>query len=243
MTVGWRFIRHTFALLVGVAGPAAAQAAVSGKATVLVFSQQDEGSRPYEARMLVTPQYLRLDNGSDRGGFILLNRATRTVYSVSRSDHTILVIRPQKIHFPRPAGFRQRVVRDKGSYPEIAGKKVVHYTFLTDGKRCFDVYAAAGLLPDAVAALREYQQVLVGEQAVTEARTPPSVRSVCDLSRYIFRPARYLRYGFPVRQTDNSGATRELLSYHRAVPVAPGLFTLPPHYRRYSIAQSSGGGP
>ena len=236
-----RAVRCNIAALIAALGAGIVHLAHAARtATVLTFSQRDEGSAPYEARMLVTPQYLRLDNGADGGGFILLNRVTHTVYSVSRSDRAILVIRPEKIHFPRPAGFRQRVVRDKGSFPSIAGKRIVHYTFFTDGKRCLDVYSAAGLLPDAVAALREYQLVLAGEQAATEAKTPRSMRSVCDLSRYVFRPARYLDYGFPVRQIDETGATRQLLNYRSGVAVAPGLFVLPSGYRRYSIAQISG---
>ncbi|MHB8346538.1 MAG: hypothetical protein ACYDHM_04985 [Acidiferrobacterales bacterium] len=209
-------------------------------ATLLIFSQQDEGGAPYEARMLVTPQYLRMDNGADKSGFILLNRQTHTVYSVSRSDRTIMVVKPQKILFPRPARFRQRIVRDRGHFPTVAGKQVDHYTLLTNGRRCFDVYAAAGLLPDAVSALREYQRVLAGEQAVTETRTPRSMQSVCDLSNYIFRPARYLDFGFPVRQRDESGATRQLLNFRIAVPVASSLFALPSGFRRYRIGQMAG---
>ncbi len=238
-----RHIARSCTLAFAIAlGPGIAHAVTATQpATILTFSERDTGGAPYEARMLITPQYLRMDNGADGGGFILLNRATRTVYSVSRTDRTILVITPEKIAFPRLARFRQRVVKGGGDFPAVAGKRVVHYTFFTNGKRCFDVYAAAGLLPDAVAALREYQRVLAGEQAVTEARTPRSMRSVCDLSNYIFRPARYLDFGFPVRQRDDTGASRQLLNFRTAVPVASSLFALPSHYRRYSVGQMAGG--
>ncbi len=233
--------RTPAAALAFVLGAGMAHAApVTRTATILMFSQQDEGGAPYEARMLVTQRYLRMDNGTNKSGFILLNRATHTVYSVSRSDQTITVIKPQKIRFPHPVRFRQRIVKDRGHFPKIAGERVVHYTLFTNGRRCFDVYAAEGLLPDAVSALREYQLVLAGEQAVTEARTPRSMRSVCDLSNYIFRPARYLDFGFPVRQRDESGATRQLLNFRIAVPVASSLFALPSGFRRYSIGQMAG---
>ncbi len=232
--------RHTVrsyaaALAIGLGVGIMHTASAVPTATILKFSEQDEGAAPYEARMVVTPKYLRMDNGSDAGGFVLLDRATNAVYSVSRMDRTILVIRPTKIPLPRPTEFRQQVLKDKGDFPAVVGKKVVHYTFFTNGRRCFDVYAAAGLLPDAVAALREYQLALAGQQAATEAKMPPSMRSVCDLANYVFRPARYLDYGFPVRQRDDAGTTRQLLDYKTAVPVASSLFVLPSGYRRYSV--------
>ncbi len=231
----WRLV-----LLVLLFGAGRLHAAATQTATVLVFSQHDEGGASYEARMLVTPRFLRMDNGKDAGGFILFNRVTHTIYSISQADRTIMVIPPGKMVSGQPARVSERVVRDRGRFPSIAGRKVVHYTFFTDGKRCLDVYAAAGLLPAAVAALREYQLALVPEQVATEAKTPPFMRSVCDISNYIFRPARYLDFGFPVRQSDASGTTRQLLSFHTQVPVASVLFSLPEGYRRFSVRDMAG---
>ncbi len=210
-------------------------------ATVMMFTEQEQGGAPYRTRMIVTPRYLRIDSGHSHGGFVLLDRSKHTVYSVSRMDKTVLVIKPRRITLPRPAEFRQRVVKDKREFPSIDGRKVVHYTLLTNNERCFDVYAAAGLLPDVVAALRDYHQVLAGEQAVTESKTPVSFRSDCDLANYVFLPAHYLEFGFPVRQTDSAGTTRQLVDYKIASPLTPGLFNLPADYRRYSIESMAGG--
>jgi len=236
-----RFIRNCTALLVVALGACATHLpVVTSTATVLMFTEQEPDNAPYQTRMIVTPEYLRIDGGTSSGGFVLLDRATHTVYSVSLMDKTVLVIKPLKIALVPPADFRQSVVRDKQKFPSIGGRKVVHYMLFTNNERCFDVYAAAGLLPDAVAALRDYHQVLAGEQAVTEAKTLASMRSACDLANYVFSPAHYLDYGFPVRQTNSLGTSRQLVDYKTAVPIAPGLFDLPPGYRHYSIENMVG---
>ncbi len=216
--------------------PVAAQTA-----TIMMFTEQEQGGAPYRTRMIVTPRYLRIDNGDDGGGFVLLDRSMHTVYSVSPMDKTVLVIKPRKITLGRPADFRQRVVKDKQKFPSVDGRRIVHYTLFTNNARCFDVYAAAGMLPDAVAALRDYHRVLAGEQAVTESKTPASFRSDCDLANYVFLPTHYLDFGFPVRQIDSAGTTRQLVDYKIAAPVTPVLFDLPADYRRYSIESMVGG--
>jgi hypothetical protein len=68
--------------------------------------------------------------------------------------------------------------------------------------RCYDLYAADGLLPGAVVALREYRLILAGQQALTAAVTPPEMQSSCDLANNVFLPVRHLEHGFPVRLTD-----------------------------------------
>ncbi|MHB8454129.1 MAG: hypothetical protein ACYDDO_05400 [Acidiferrobacterales bacterium] len=236
------FARNCAVLFVIALSACATHAPVAAQtATIMMFTEQEQGGAPYRTRMIVTPRYLRIDNGHSRGGFVLLDRSRHTVYSVSRMDKTILVIKPRRITLARPADFRQRVVKDKQEFHSVDGRKVVHYTLFTNNERCFDVYAAAGLLPDAVAALRDYHQVLAGEQAVTESKTPASFRSDCDLANYVFLPAHYLDFGFPVRQTDSAGTTRQLVDYKIGSPLTPGLFDLPADYRRYSIESMVGG--
>lgn len=221
----------------------ATSARAAPSASVLMFTEQEQeqGTAAHTTRMIVTPRYLRIDDASDKGGFVLLDRRKHAVYSVSRMDKTILVIKPLPITLARPAQFRESVVTDRRQFPSIDGRKVVHYTLVAGNQPCFEVYAAAGMLPDAVAALRDYHEILAGEQAVTEEKTPVSMRSACDLANYIFMPARYLDYGFPVRQVDGNGKTRQLVNYRKSVPVAPDLFELPAGYRRYSIDDMESG--
>ncbi|MBI5611724.1 MAG: hypothetical protein HY942_01430 [Gammaproteobacteria bacterium] len=211
------------------------------RATLLEFSEQENGGEAYVTRMLVTDEYLRIDDGQGGDGFILLDRRARTIYSVSHADKTVLVIAPRAIELPPPAVFEHVVERDIESYPPVAGRPVRRYTLLTNKQRCLEVFAADGLLPGAVAALREYQKILAGEQAFTAARRPKELQNDCALADDVFVPARYLGFGFPVKQTTYSGKARDLIDFRTGVAAEHGLFEVPAGYRRYTLHERSAG--
>ena len=207
--------------------------------TLLHFTEQDRGGAAYNTRMLVSRDYLRIDDGRPEegadAGYLLLDRKARTVYSVSPGDKTILVITPLPITLTRPEHLVLSVQRDKDTLPQVDGRTVVHYHLLTGQTSCMDVYSAAGLLPHAVEALREYHEILAGEQAQTESHILDVERSPCDLADFVFAPARYLDHGFPVREVNRSGHTRQLVDYKLGAVLENGWHALPQDYRRYSI--------
>lgn len=231
------FLFAMAALLLAVGGCARLTPAAD---TLLHFTEQDAGSEPYATRMLVSQDYLRIDDGrppaGEDSGFVLLDRKARTVYSVSPGDKTILVIKPLPITLPRPASFELSVRRDTRSLPPVGGKTVFHYVLQAEQTPCMEVYAAAGLLPHVVTALREYHEILAGEQAQSEMHVLSSERSLCDQADYVFAPARYLDHGFPVRQVSRNGHARQLVDYKVNTMLEEGWHTLPKDYRRYSIA-------
>ena len=187
-------------------------------------------------RMLVNEKFLRIEDGDTQDGFIVFDRAARTIYSVSHSGQTTLVLRAQPVTLAVPKQLENTVVREKETLPSVDGKSVAHYHLLTNGKRCFDVYAADGLLPEVVKALREYHETLAGEQAAMQTNMPMHMHAACDLADQIFVPARYLEHGFPVRQVNFAGVTRQLVGYKRDVPVEAGIFDLPKAYKQMSPA-------
>ncbi len=204
-------------------------------ATVLNFTEKKPTEPVRNTRAIVTQKFLRIDDGDDAGDFLLFDRARRVIYVTNSLDKRILVIKARAAELTPPTPFEQRVEKSQESYPNVAGRKVIHYRLFTNGEKCFDVYAAAGLLTDAQQALREYRMTLAGEQAVTAKFTPPEFQSACDLANNVFLPARHLEYGFPVRQQDLTGARRQLLDYKTGLDVAPSLFELPPGYRRFTL--------
>lgn len=194
-----------------------------------------EGERP--VRMLVTGDHLRIEDGDAAGGFILLDRRSATVYSVSHADRTVLTLRAGPVSLAPPRRFQNTVARDPERLPPVAGRPVVHYRLLTNGERCADVYAADGLLPQAVAALREYHQALAATQAQGQAGMPAAFQSPCDLAEFVFLPARHLEYGFPVRQVGRDGATRQLVDYQTGALVEATLFEVPKDYRQITPSE------
>jgi hypothetical protein len=214
-------------------------AACTDKPSPTIFLSFTESSPDgeYPVRMLVSDKFLRIEDGDTRDGFIVFDRAARIIYSVSHAGKSTLVLQARPVTLAAPKQFEHRVEGEKETLPPVDGKTVTHYRLLTNRERCFDVYAAEGLLPEAVAALREYHETLAGEQAVMQTNLPAGLQSTCDLADQVFLPARYLAYGFPVRQVNRAGVTRQLVSYQRDVPVEKGIFDLPKEYKQITPAE------
>ena len=218
------------------AGEAEEAAAPAAPNLVLHFQESEPGIEPYAVRMLITPNYLRVDDGFDEGGFVLYDRGSRNIYSVTHEDRQILRIdyRPVDIEPPRELVYTVNESSDPEA-PTIDGKPPVHYELLTNGEICHDVVAVSGLLEGARTALIEYHDALAGEQAANLSKTPVEYQSDCMLSNLVFAPARYLEFGFPIQERSHDGYMRALVDYERGVELAPELFLLPEGYREYSI--------
>jgi len=202
---------------------------------VLHFQESEPGIDPYAVRMLVTQSHVRIDDGFDESGFVLYDRASRTIYSVTHEDRQILRIdyRPVTMAPPRELVYGQNESSDPQA-PTIDGKLPVHYELLTNGQTCHDVVAVPGLLEEARLALIEYHDALAGEQAANLFKTPPEFQSDCMLSNLVFAPSRYLEFGFPIQERTHDGYVRALVDFEREAELSPELFMLP-EYREYSI--------
>jgi hypothetical protein len=209
-------------------------------AAVLYFVEQEPGVEPYRTRMIVTAGFLRMDEGQDSQDFLLFDRADGSIYSVSSAEKQVLVIRPRPVELKPPAKFTHRVVTDPAAFPAIEGRKVTHYELLTNDMRCYDLYAADGLLPGVVVALREYRLILAGQQALTAALTPPEMQSPCDLANNVFLPVRHLEHGFPVRLADMTGRTTELVDYKTDFRATSDMLRLPAEYKRLTLEELRG---
>lgn len=203
----------------------------------LSFTESGPDGETYPVRMLMNDRYLRIEDGDGQDGFIVFDRAARVIYSVSHTGKSTLVLRARPVTLAAPKPFEHQVERDPETLPSVDGRTVTHYRLTTNRERCFDVYAAEGLLPEAVAALREYHETLAGEQAAMQAQVPAGFQSACDLADQVFLPARYLEHGFPVRQVNRAGVTRQLANYKTGVPIEAKLFEVPKDYRQITPAE------
>lgn len=241
MMTGWLVVVLAALMLAGCSGSEEEVAAVEPSGDlVLHFQESEPGIEPYAVRMLITPAYVRIDDGYDESGFVLYDRSSRSIYSVTHDDRQILKIeyRPVSIEPPRELVYAEKESSDPQA-PTIDGKLPVHYELLTNGQTCHEVVAVPGLLEDARLALGEYHQALAGEQAANLFKTPPEYQSDCMLSNLVFAPVRYLEYGFPIQERTHDGYMRALVDYEIDAELAPELFVLP-EYREYSINHESG---
>ncbi|MEA1890840.1 MAG: hypothetical protein U9N50_13825 [Pseudomonadota bacterium] len=209
--------------------------AVETEVTVLIFNNQDFQNEPgYISRILLTKDFLRMDDGEDHGDFALLDRKTGSIYSVSHEDQRTLIIPLQPVLVASPKPLRHDIEElDAGGAPDVDGKKVSRFYMFTNGTRCMEVYSVPGFYDDATHALAAFARTLAGQHAKTIAAIPDQVISDCDLANNIFEPDRYLSKGFPVRQKDYAGRTRSLVNVKEKVMIDSSMFDLPEGYERF----------
>lgn len=209
-------------------------------ATSLNFIEQERGTGPYRTRILVTSEFVRIDDGVDNNEFILFDRLAQILYSVNPMDARILVMQPGHPDAKSPVRLEHQVKRQDDKPPHVGGRPVKHYVLMTNGAVCYDLYAVEALLPDALQAMREFHETLAREQALSPAFTPDEFQSPCELANNVFAPARQLAHGFPIRYVDMNGRTRELADYRVGAEVSAALFELPASYRRMTLQEIRG---
>jgi len=205
-----------------------------GNATVIYFEEQEPESDKYPSRVIITPGFMRLDDGKDDADFVLYDRTKRTIYSTNSLDKRTLVIKWRELSLTMPKAIKNTLETVKDSVPPVAGKPVVHHRLYSNKKLCYDLFTVKGLLPKAVQAMTEFQQTLAVEHADFMIAMPLQTASVCDRVNNVFDPARYLKFGFPVRASDYLGRSRQLVDYKVGEKVDKKLFTLPDGYEQYS---------
>ncbi|RMG57761.1 MAG: hypothetical protein D6717_04245 [Gammaproteobacteria bacterium] len=211
------------------------------KATVMHFREAEPGIEPYTSRMIVTPDFLRMDEGRDEGDYLLYDRRTRGIHSVTHEDRTVLDIPFHEVGITPPYAL-ERVKKQSvdEAAPTVGGRKPVQQKDFVNARLCMETVSAPGLLDDARKALREYREALAGEQARNLYKTPKELQDPCMLSNLIFHPGKGLEEGFPLYERNEAGATRELLDFERDKAVSTALFELPKGYRHYQIQVQPG---
>jgi len=222
---------------------AACNSGAGPSATVLTFMEREGGAEVFvTTRMLVTPQFLRIDDGEGTADFVLYDRSARVIYSSTADTRSILVVPAAAVDIEPPVALTNEVETfQPDGNPSPVGEKVRGLRLRTNGQTCWELVVADGVADDARRALAEFARALAGEHARVLALTPPDLRSACGMANDVFDPARQYADGFPVRSKDMRGNQRLLTAVQNAVSVDPALFELPSGYRRISVSQLQGG--
>jgi len=224
--------------------PAAADVAVAAEPVqkpaplqvYLLYKVEEPGVEPYESRIIITDEYIRLDENKDGNDFVLVDRKKETVYSVSSDNDAILVVKRKPVTVTSPIELHPDTVRTlEKNAPQIDGRELAHYIFKINGEACQDAMIAEGLMKGATEAIAEYRNILAGQHASTFSSTPADLRNACDMAMHIFQPDRYLQFGLPVHERDHTGYQRSLIDFDDAYEVNPALFTLPAEFGQFSI--------
>lgn len=202
------------------------------EATVLWFEEQEPGTDIYPVRMLVTADHLRIDDGHDDGDFVLLDRITRAIFTVSHVERNIMEFthRAANADVPEGIGLTEELPADPDA-PAIDGKRPRHLRLIANSTVCYEAVVVPGLLPAAAGALAEYARTLGDRQLNSLENLPPEIKTPCFLSRYAYAPDAWYRPGLPIQEWDGAGYRRALVKFTAAETVSPMLFEIPPSYQ------------
>jgi hypothetical protein len=185
----------------------------------LRYVDQDPGDPSYQTRILVTPDFMRMDGGEDGGDFVLLDRRQRKVINVTRDNKLAMVFRPGTLP-PKPADWNPRLDAHK------AAPGTQRYSLTVKGVVCSEGVAAKGAAPDAARAMAEMKAVLAATQYRVWKGTPPEMQHDCDLANLVWESGTTLTLGLPLEEREFTGRSRKFESETRQ-PLRPELFRLP----------------
>jgi hypothetical protein len=217
----------------------------AGKPTAIFlrYDVLEPGVEPYQTRMVITDDYMRIDDDDNPRNFILVDRNKEVVYSVSDDNDAILIVPKGPVKLEQAFEIKyseQRVVEEQA--PKIDGKLTARYIFEANGLACYDTIIAEGLLPEATRALTQYLSILAGQHATTLKEVPADVINACDVSMHVFKPGMHLVHGLPISEHDPaSGYRRQLIEFEDDYEVDAGLFVLPEEFGRFTISELQSG--
>ena len=214
--------------------------------TLLIFSEREAGSESFTTRIFVNSEYMRMSDSLSPADFVLFNRAERTIYNVTQDEKSILVIRDRP-HNVKPAIEikYEEEAQPSNAIPKIDGRQATHYQYLANGKRCYDSVVLGGdFMPDVLAALREFRQVLANEHASSVNNVPKEMMDACDIAVNVFFATKHMDHGLPIREWNTKGYQRFLKDYREKVSAPDNSFVLPKGYEQYSMSDAPplGGG-
>ncbi len=230
---------HFFRIaMMGILILASYAAVAAEQVLVLIFKEQDPDGSAYISRMIINDAFLRLDYGQDQAGFILFDRNSQVINSITFHDRSVMVIAAKKVVQKSP-------IKLKLSSKRIASAKVkliettemLHHRFFANELRCFDSFIIPNFIPDASKALKNYYAALAGEHAQTMHRIPEEMLDACDLAINIFSSDRHFNEGFPIRELFYDGKERALLDFDEKYMMDEKWRQIPEDFTRYYPGQ------
>lgn len=211
--------------------------------TLVLFMEQERGVEPYQTRMIVNKNFVRVDDGEGAKNFVLFDRAKKIVYSVNPDEKRIMAIHEKKLEkgqvFEPPFKLTHSVkeLEKMKDAPAINGEVARRYQLSTNNEICYDVVAIKGLMPNVVTALTEFHQHMATDSRVTFNNMPADMQDACDMTLTTFKPTRHLEFGFPIQEWGKREYMRSLVDYDVNYKADPELFVLPEGYKNYTVQE------
>lgn len=203
------------------------------------FMEQEQFVEPYPTRMVITPEFIRFDDGKGSEDFILFDRKKSLVHSVISDEESVMTVhkKDSKVESPIKLVFSEKDLGEMKDAPEIGGERPRHYQLLVNDKVCHDVIAVKTLMPLAVKALKEFSEIMASDSKMTLSNIPADMINACDLAQDTFAASRQLMFGFPLQTMGRREYARTLIDFDLVYKLEDKVFELPEKYKRYSVQE------
>lgn len=211
--------------------------------SLVLFMEQEEGVEPYQTRMIITKNFIRIDDGKGTNSFVLYDRNKNIVYSTNPDEQTIMAVhektlkKGQVFEPPFKLNYSVNEMPEMKDAPTIDGETAKHYQLITNDKVCYDVIAIKGLMPNVVKALTEFHKHMATDSYVTFNNLPADMHDACEMTATTFKPARQFEFGFPIQEWGKRNYSRSLVDYNTGYKAEPKLFVLPEGYKHYTVTE------
>lgn len=210
-------------------------AAAAGQAGILVYRVWEEGTEPYVSRIMVTEDYVRLDEGSDTGAYTLFDRQREIIYNVQTEDRSILVLSaPEPSSDGADSLILNEEVKVDEDAPKVAGAQPIEVRLFANGELCSEMVVVEGVMEDALEGLRDLKLSLARIQSATLESTPLNMRTPCDLAANLYAADRPLNFGLPLQERSNA-RSQSLVDFAPDYQAEDALFQLPADFSRRSM--------
>ena len=203
----------------------------------LNFVEFEKEVEPYPTRVVVTPEFMRFDDGAGSQDFIIFDRNKDIIYSVNSEEQTVMSVayKASDVKPPFDLKLEEKHIANIADAPKIEGMQPLHYQFSVKGQTCYDVVAVKGLMTDVVQAMQAFSRVLESDSKLTFHTLPQEMQDPCDMAMTTFAAGQHLKFGFPIQEWSARGAGRSLVDYNQNYTADPQLFVLPATYKHYSL--------
>lgn len=207
---------------------------------LLVYQVERPGEAPYINRLLISDQFLRLDQGEAVAGFILYDRGKQVIYSVNPEESSILVIDPVE-HPNRDTAELdiELVSEEKADVPSVGGVEPVYWRMMVNGGRCREAFVLPSTLSSGLAVYAAYLRLLSVQQGLALAAVPKAFQDACDNAVHVYAADAFVQKGLPLKIWDNKGYSEALLDYKQDFKLDSEQFILPENYQQ--VPMGAGG--
>jgi len=207
--------------------------------TVVWYLEHENGNEAYKVRYIVTPEYMRSDEGGDGEGYVLLVRKDKQIYNVVPENRSVLQIDGVGKLVPAPAeqGVEVKETRDSQA-PTLEGKPALSLELYAGSDLCDSSVVVPGLLEDVRQALSEFRLALAVQQSRTIGNTPEEFRTPCFMANSIYAADYHLQRGIPLLEWRENKQSSKLLDYEAGVELPGALFELPQDYRYFRAPEN-----